>query len=118
LKDNSRGVPSPKKIHKIALQTSNPHIIPATTLNLVILTPKIPEPLLLLISAFIIHMFVAIIYCLCLFVLGTIVLELFIGDFHDLLFDESQFLFEDQHGKCPLIIFAPIPSLFYRYRTA
>jgi hypothetical protein len=89
LKNNSREVPSPRKIHKIALQTSNPHIFPTTTPNLVIATPKILESLLLLLSTFIIHMFVAIIYCFCLFVLGTIVSEPFIGDFQDL------------QGKCP-----------------
>jgi hypothetical protein len=49
------------------------------------------------------HMFVAIIYSLCLFVLGTIMPEPFIGDFLDLPFDESQFLFKDQQGKYPLI---------------
>jgi hypothetical protein len=65
--------------------------------------PKIPESFLLLLSAFIIHMLVAIIYCLCLFALGTVVPEPFIGDFQDLLIDESQFLFEDQQSKCPLI---------------
>jgi hypothetical protein len=69
----------------------------------VIFAPKIAESLLLLLAAFIIHMFVAIIYCLCLFVLGTVVPEPFVGDFQDLPFDESQFLFEDQQGKCPLI---------------
>jgi hypothetical protein len=46
-------------------------------------------------------MFVVIIYCLYLFALGTIVSEPFIGDFQDQPFDESQFLFEDQQGKCP-----------------
>jgi hypothetical protein len=61
----------------------------------VILVPKIPESLLLLLSAFIIHMYVTIIYCMCLFALGTIVPRPFIGDFQDLLFDESKFLFED-----------------------
>jgi hypothetical protein len=71
----------------------------------VILAPKIPESLILLLSAFIIHMFVAIIYCSCLFVVGTVVLEPFIEDFQDHLFDESQFLLVDQQGKCPLIIF-------------
>jgi hypothetical protein len=86
------------------------------TPNSVILTPKILESLLLLLSAFIIHMFTTIIF-LCLFALGTVVLEPFIGDFQDLLFDESQFLFKDQQGKCHLIIFAPIPSLFYICRT-
>jgi hypothetical protein len=34
-------------------------------------------------------MFVAIIYCLCLFVLGTVVPEPFLGDFQDLPFDQS-----------------------------
>jgi hypothetical protein len=48
-------------------------------------------------------MFVAIIYCLCLFALGIIVPEPFVGDLQDLPFDESQFLFEDQQGKCRLI---------------
>jgi hypothetical protein len=55
----------------------------------VILTPKILESLLLLFFAFIINMFIAIIYCLYLFALGTIVPEPFIGDFQDQLFDES-----------------------------
>jgi hypothetical protein len=68
-----------------------------------IFVPKFPESLLLLLSAFIIHMFVATIYCFCLFALGTVVLDPFVGDFQDLPFDESQFLFEDQQGKCPLI---------------
>jgi hypothetical protein len=95
LKNNSRDVPGPRKIRKIALQTLNPHIFPTTTPNSVILTPKIQESLLLLLSAFIIHMFVVFIYCLCLFALGTIVPELFVGDFQDQLFDESQFIFED-----------------------
>jgi hypothetical protein len=36
--------------------------------------------------------------------LGTVVPEPFVGDFKDLLFDESQFLFEDHQGKCLLII--------------
>jgi hypothetical protein len=36
--------------------------------------------------------------------LGNVVLEPFVGDFQDLLFDESQFLFKDWQGKCPLII--------------
>jgi hypothetical protein len=40
-------------------------------------------------------MFVAIIFYLCLFVLGTIVLEPFVGDFQVLVFDESHFIFED-----------------------
>jgi hypothetical protein len=50
-----------------------------------------------------IHMFIAIIYCLCLFALGTIVQEPFIGDFQGMPFDESLFLFEYRQGKCPLI---------------
>jgi hypothetical protein len=103
LKNNSREVPSPRKNHKIALQASNHHIFPTKTPNSVIFAPKIPESLLLLLSAFIMLMFVAIIYCLCLFALGTVVPELFIGDFHDLLIEESQFLFEDQQSKCPFI---------------
>jgi hypothetical protein len=76
-----------KKSQKIDLQASNPHIFSITTPNSVIFVPKIPESLLLLLSTFIIHMFVVIIYCLYLFVLGTIVLEPFIGDFQDLPFD-------------------------------
>jgi hypothetical protein len=46
-----------------------------------ILIPKNPESLLLLLSTFIIHMLVAIIYCLCLFVLKTVVPERFVRDF-------------------------------------
>jgi hypothetical protein len=49
-------------------------------------------------------MFVVFIYCLFLFALGTIVLEPFVGHFQEEVFDESQFLFEDQQGKCPLNI--------------
>jgi hypothetical protein len=49
-------------------------------------------------------MFIAFIYCLCLFALGTIVLEPFVEDFQEQAFDESQFLFEDQQGKCPMTI--------------
>jgi hypothetical protein len=30
--------------------------------------------------------------------------EPFIGDFEEQAFDESHFLFEDYHGKCPLTI--------------
>jgi hypothetical protein len=41
--------------------------------------------------------------------LGTIAPKPFVGDFQDQRFDESQFFFEDHQGKCPLIIFAPIP---------
>jgi hypothetical protein len=85
-----------RKIYKIALQTSKPHIFPTTTSNSVIFVPKIPESLLLLLFAFLIHMFVAFIHCLCLFAFGTVVSELFIEDFQEQAFDESQFLFEDQ----------------------
>jgi hypothetical protein len=49
-------------------------------------------------------MFIAFIYCLCLFALGTIVPEPFVEDFQEQAFDESQFLFEDQQGKCPMTI--------------
>jgi hypothetical protein len=45
---------------------SNLHIFPTTTPNLLILTAKIPESVLLLLSPFITHMFVAFFYCLCL----------------------------------------------------
>jgi hypothetical protein len=82
LKNNSREVPSHRKIHKIALQTSNPPIFPTTTTISVILVLKIPESLLLL-SAFIIHMFIAFIYCLSLFALGSVVPEPFVRDFQD-----------------------------------
>jgi hypothetical protein len=43
-------------------------------------------------------MFVAFIYCLCLFVLETVASEMFVGEFQEQAFDESQFLFEDQQG--------------------
>jgi hypothetical protein len=89
LKNNSREIPSPRKIHKIALHASNPHVFPTTTPNSVIFAAKIPELLVLLLFAFIIHISVAIIYCLCLFVLGTVVPEPFLGDFQDLPFDQS-----------------------------
>jgi hypothetical protein len=75
LKINSREVPSPRKINKIVLQASNPHIFPTTTPNSVILMLKIPKSLLILFFTSIIHMFVAFIYCLCLFVLGTVALS-------------------------------------------
>jgi hypothetical protein len=64
----------------MALKTSNPHIFSATTPNSVIFTSKIPESLHLL-FAFVLHMFVTFIYCLCLFALGTVVLEPFSEDF-------------------------------------
>jgi hypothetical protein len=60
--------------------------------------PKILESLLLLLFSFLIHMFVAFIYCLCLFVLETVASEMFVGEFQEQAFDESQFLFEDQQG--------------------
>jgi hypothetical protein len=50
-------------------------------------------------------MFIAIIYFLCLFALGTFVLEPFIGYFQYQLFDESKFLFTHQQGKCPFTNF-------------
>jgi hypothetical protein len=40
-------------------------------------------------------MFVAFIYCLCLFALGTVVPEPFIEDFLEQAFDKSKFLHED-----------------------
>jgi hypothetical protein len=46
-------------------------------------------------------MYVAFIYYLCLFVLGTVVPESFVGDFMEQEFDESQFLFEDQQAPPP-----------------
>jgi hypothetical protein len=39
-KNNSKEVTSPRKIHKIALEASNPHIFPTTTLNSVIFEQK------------------------------------------------------------------------------
>jgi hypothetical protein len=49
-------------------------------------------------------MFVAFIYFLCFLVLGTIVSDPFTEDFQEQAFDESQFLFAEQQGKCPLTI--------------
>jgi hypothetical protein len=46
-------------------------------------------------------MLVAFIYCLCLFALGIVVLEPFSEDFQDQAFEESQFFFAEQQGKCP-----------------
>jgi hypothetical protein len=44
--------------------------------------------------------------------LGTIVLEPITEDFQEQVFDESQFLFVEQQGKCPLTIsFAPMTLL-------
>jgi hypothetical protein len=76
LENNSWEVPSPRKIHKIALQASNPHIFPTTTPYPVILTQKIPESLLLLFSAF-------------------------IGEFQDQLFDESSFFSRISKASVP-----------------
>jgi hypothetical protein len=45
-------------------------------------------------------------------VLGTVLPESFLGGFQDLLFDESQSLFEDQQGKCLLII-SRLYSLYF-----
>jgi hypothetical protein len=69
LKNNSREVPSLRKIYKIALETSSLHIFSTTTPNLVILAQKFSESLPLSLFAFIIHMFVAFIYFLCWLVL-------------------------------------------------
>jgi hypothetical protein len=44
-------------------------------------------------------MFVAFVYCLCLFALGNVVPEPFSEDFHDQAFEESQLFFVDQEGK-------------------
>jgi hypothetical protein len=93
LKNNSREVPALRKIYKIALETSNLHIFPTTTPNSVILAPKLSESFPLSLFAFIVHMFVAFIYCLCLLALGTVVAELFAEDFQEQAFDESHFLF-------------------------
>jgi hypothetical protein len=49
-------------------------------------------------------MFVAFIYYLWLLALGSIVPEPFVEDFQEQAFDESQFLFVEQQGKCPLTI--------------
>jgi hypothetical protein len=85
-------------------KTSNIHIFPTTTPNSVIVVPKLSESFPLSLFVFIICMFVAFIYCLCLLVLGTIVLELFVEDFQEQVFDESQFLFEVQQAKCPFTV--------------
>jgi hypothetical protein len=79
---------------------------------------KFPESLLLSPFAFIIHMFVAFIGCVLL-VLGTVVPEPFAKDSQEQAFDEFQFLFADQQGKCPLTILCLCPfSLFCRRRNA
>jgi hypothetical protein len=57
---------------------SNLHIFPTTTPNLLILTAKIPESLLLLLSTFITHIFVAFFLLFVFVALGTIVLEPFV----------------------------------------
>jgi hypothetical protein len=82
----------------------------------VILAPNFPESLPLLPFALIIHMLVVFIGCVLL-ALGTIVPEPFAKDFQDQAFDEFQFLFVKQHGKCPLTSLYLCPfSLFYRCR--
>jgi hypothetical protein len=58
LENNSRGVPSLRKIHKIAPETSKHHIFSTTTPNSVILLPKFSESLSLSFCRFIKHMFV------------------------------------------------------------
>jgi hypothetical protein len=95
-KNNSKEVPIPRKIYKIAPETSNNHIFPTTTPNSVFLMPKFLESLPLSLFGFIVHMFVAFIYCLCLLVVGSVVSEPFIDDFQEHVFDEQ--------GKCPLTI--------------
>jgi hypothetical protein len=48
-------------------------------------------------------MFVAfyrLIACVC-FALGNTMAELFFEDFQDQAFEESQFFFAEQQGKCP-----------------
>jgi hypothetical protein len=88
LKNKFREVPSPRKNYKIALKTSNLHIFPTTTPNSVIVAPKFSKSLPLSLFASIIQMFVAFSYCLCLLVLGTVVLEPFAEDFLEQEFDE------------------------------
>jgi hypothetical protein len=64
-------------------------------------------------------MFVAFIYCLCLFALGTVVTDPFFGGFQEQAFDESPFLFGEQQGKCSLTILRISSfSLFCGRRTA
>jgi hypothetical protein len=65
LKNNSREVHSPRKIHQIVLKTSNHRIFQTATPNSMIHTQKFLESLLLSLFAFIIHMFVAFIYYWC-----------------------------------------------------
>jgi hypothetical protein len=61
--NNFREVPSPRKIYKIAVKTSNLHIFQTTAANSMILVPKFSGTLSLSLShfAFIIYMFVAFI---------------------------------------------------------
>jgi hypothetical protein len=61
LKNNSKKVPSLRKIHKNSSKIPKIHIFPTTTLNPVILAPKFLESLSLSFYAFIFHMFVAFI---------------------------------------------------------
>jgi hypothetical protein len=61
----------------------------------VILASKFSDSIPLSLFAFIIHMFVAFIYCLCLLALGTVVPVAFIEDFQEQAFDEPLFLFEE-----------------------
>jgi hypothetical protein len=53
LKINFRKVPSPRKIYKIAPETSKLHIFSNVTPNSVILAPKVSESLPLSVYAFI-----------------------------------------------------------------
>jgi hypothetical protein len=53
LKNNSKRVPSLRKIHKNSPETSKFHIFSTTTPNLVILVPKFSKSLLLSFYAFI-----------------------------------------------------------------
>jgi hypothetical protein len=61
LKNNSKKVPSLRKIHKNSPKTSKIHIFPTITPNPVILVPKFLESLPLSFYAFIFHMSVAFI---------------------------------------------------------
>jgi hypothetical protein len=53
LKNNSKRVPSLRKIHKNSIETLKFHIFSTTTPNPVILTPKFSESLLISFYAFI-----------------------------------------------------------------
>jgi hypothetical protein len=62
-------------------------------------------------------MFDAFIGCVLL-ALGTVVLGTFAEDFQEQAFEEFQFLFAEQQGKCPLTILHLCPfSLVCRRRT-